>query len=163
MRRQPCEAAVNAYARAKGQQVTGRTNPIMVRETEGKLVVEKSKFRVTVYRDGKKVSTYPVAIGTSSYPTPTGTYEIFEMYKNPTWIPPNSPWAKGLEPIPPGPGNPLGTRWIGTTAPAIGFHGTPQDWTIGSAASHGCVRMHIPDVEKMYEQVEVGWSVDFRE
>jgi lipoprotein-anchoring transpeptidase ErfK/SrfK len=157
------QAAVNAYARAKGQQVTGRTNPIMVRETEGKVVVEKSKFRVTVYRDGKKVSTYPVAIGTSAYPTPTGTYEIFEMYKNPTWIPPNSPWAKGLEPIPPGPGNPLGTRWIGTTAPAIGFHGTPQDWSIGTAASHGCVRMHIPDVEKMYEQVEVGWSVDFRD
>ena len=100
-------AAVDAYARAKGQQATGRTNPIMVRETEGKLVVEKSKFKLTVYKDGKKISTYSVAIGAPSFPTPTGTYEILEMYKNPTWIPPNSPWAKGLEPIPPGPGNPL--------------------------------------------------------
>ncbi len=85
------------------------------------------------------------------------------MYKNPTWIPPNSPWAKGLEPIPPGPGNPLGTRWIGTSAPAVGFHGTPQDWSIGTAASHGCLRMHIPDVEKLYEQVQVGWTVEFKD
>jgi lipoprotein-anchoring transpeptidase ErfK/SrfK len=157
------QAAVDAYARAHGQQVTGRTNPIMVRETEGKLVVEKSKFKLTVYRDGKKISTYQVAIGQPAYPSPTGTYEVIEMYKNPTWIPPNSPWAKGLEPIPPGPGNPLGTRWIGTSAPAVGFHGTPQDWSIGTAASHGCVRMHIPDVEKLYEQVKVGWGVEFKD
>jgi lipoprotein-anchoring transpeptidase ErfK/SrfK len=155
-------AAVDAYARSKGQQATGRTNPIMVRETEGKLVVEKSKFKLTVYRDGKKISTYQVAIGQPAYPSPTGTYEVIEMYKNPTWIPPNSPWAKGLEPIPPGPGNPLGTRWIGTSAPAVGFHGTPQDWSIGTAASHGCIRMHIPDVEKLYEEVEVGWTVEFK-
>jgi lipoprotein-anchoring transpeptidase ErfK/SrfK len=157
------QAAVDAYARAKGQQVTGRTNPIMVRETEGKLVVEKSKFKLTVYRDGKKIALYSVAIGAPGFPTPTGVFEVTEMYKNPTWIPPNSPWAKGLEPIPPGPGNPLGTRWIGTSAPAIGFHGTPQDWSIGTAASHGCLRMHIPDVEKLYEQVEVGWTVEFKD
>ena len=116
-----------------------------------------------MFRDGKKIATYPVAIGQPAYPTPDGQYEIIEMYKNPTWIPPNSPWAKGLEPIPPGPGNPLGTRWIGTSAPAVGFHGTPQDWSIGTAASHGCLRMHIPDVEKLYEQVEVGWAVEFKD
>ena len=156
------QAAVDAYARAHGQQVTGRTNPLMVRETEGKLVVDKSEFKLSVFRDGKKIATYPVAIGQPAYPTPDGQYEIIEMYKNPTWIPPNSPWAKGLEPIPPGPGNPLGTRWIGTSAPAVGFHGTPQDWSIGTAASHGCLRMHIPDVEKLYEQVEVGWGVEFK-
>ncbi|MDX6647170.1 MAG: L,D-transpeptidase ErfK/SrfK [Miltoncostaeaceae bacterium] len=60
----------------------------------------------------------------------------------------------------PGPGNPLGTRWIGTSAPAVGIHGTPADYTIGSRASHGCIRMHIPDVEKLYEQVTVGMEVD---
>jgi lipoprotein-anchoring transpeptidase ErfK/SrfK len=156
------QAAVDAYARAHEQQVTGRTNPVMVQQTEGKLVVEKSKFLLSVYSDGKKIETYKVAIGAPSFPTPTGVFEISDMYKNPTWIPPNSPWAKGLEPVPPGPGNPLGTRWIGTTAPAIGFHGTPQDWSIGTAASHGCLRMHIPDVEKLYEQVEVGWTVEFK-
>ena len=79
---------------------------------------------------------------------------------DPTWLPPNSPWAKGLGPIPPGPGNPLGTRWIGTSAPAVGIHGTPADYSIGTAASHGCIRMHIPDVEKLYDQVEVGTEVD---
>ena len=81
------------------------------------------------------------------------------MSKDPTWIPPDSPWAKGLEPIPAGPGNPLGTRWIGTSAPGVGIHGTPSDWSIGTHASHGCIRMHIWQVEQLYEYVKVGMPV----
>ena len=62
-----------------------------------------------------------------AHPTPTGSYEVIAKIKNPTWVPPNSPWAAGLEPIPPGVSNPLGSRWIGTSAPNIGFHATPAD------------------------------------
>ena len=63
-------------------------------------------------------------------------------------------------PIPPGASNPLGTRWIGTSAPAIGFHATPQEWSVGTAASHGCMRMKRVDVERLYELVRVGMPVD---
>ena len=75
-------------------------------------------------------------------------------------MPPNSPWAAGLEPVPPGVDNPLGTRWIGTSAPDIGFHATPQESTVGTAASHGCMRMRRVDVERLYELVRVGTAVD---
>ena len=75
-------------------------------------------------------------------------------------MPPNSPWAAGLEPIPPGVNNPLGTRWIGTSAPNIGFHATPADYSVGHAASHGCMRMHRADVERLYDLIRVGTPVD---
>jgi lipoprotein-anchoring transpeptidase ErfK/SrfK len=125
----------------------------------GKIEVNLGARTLTVYKDGRKVKTYRVAIGQAEYPTPTGTYRIITKQKNPTWNPPDSPWAEGLGAIPPGPGNPLGTRWIGTSAPAIGIHGTYADYSIGSAASHGCLRMHIPDVEELYEKVNVGMPV----
>ena len=100
----------------------------------------------------------------ASRPTrrPTGDYEINDKQVDPTWTPPDSPWAAELSSIPPGPGNPLGTRWIGTTAPGIGFHGTYADYSVGTAASHGCMRMHIPDVEAFYEMVTIGMKVSIR-
>jgi L,D-transpeptidase catalytic domain/Putative peptidoglycan binding domain/Bacterial Ig domain len=155
-------AAVRRFQKAAGLPQDGIARPALLKATQSKLVIEQSKFRVRAYEDGKLIAEFPVAVGTAQYPTPVGTYVITEKLKNPTWIPPNSPWAKGLEPIPPGAGNPLGTRWIGTSAPAIGLHGTPQAWTIGSRASHGCVRMHIKDVEKLFELVEVGQPVVFK-
>jgi L,D-transpeptidase catalytic domain/Putative peptidoglycan binding domain len=126
----------------------------------GRIVVNLSTFRVSVIRDGKKVVTFPIAHGTPRYPTPTGTYRIVNKQADPTWTPPpDSDWAKGLGPIPPGPGNPLGTRWMGTSAPLVGIHGTPAAGTIGTRASHGCIRMRIPDAEALYEEVVVGMPV----
>jgi lipoprotein-anchoring transpeptidase ErfK/SrfK len=125
----------------------------------GRIEVNVGTRTLTIYKDGKKLKTYRIAVGTSEYPTPTGTYRIVNKQTNPTWNPPDSPWAKGLGPIPPGPGNPLGTRWIGTSAPAIGIHGTYADYSIGTAASHGCLRMHMPDVEELFEKVNVGMPV----
>lgn len=125
----------------------------------GKIVVTLSKFRLALYRDGKVVKTFKVAIGAPGFATPTGSYHVVNKQVDPSWFPPDSPWAKGLGPIPPGPGNPLGTRWIGTSAPAIGIHGTYASGSIGTAASHGCIRMNIPDVEELYEEVAVGMPV----
>ena len=97
--------------------------------------------------------------GRAKYPTPAGQFSIVDMQRNPWWRPPTSDWAKGLKPIPPGPGNPLGTRALYLSAPGIRIHGTPSDSSIGHYASHGCIRMHIPDSEDLFGRVDVGTPV----
>ena len=86
-------------------------------------------------------------------------FRIVDKQENPWWTPPTSSWAQGLKPVPPGPGNPLGTRWMGLAAPGVGIHGTPDDASIGYSGSHGCIRMHIPDAEWLFEHVGVGTPV----
>jgi lipoprotein-anchoring transpeptidase ErfK/SrfK len=123
------------------------------------IVVRRSANELRYYVGAKLVRTFGVATGQSVYPTPTGTFNIVDMQRNPWWRPPDSPWAQGLKPIPPGPGNPLGTRWMGLSAPGVGIHGTPDDASIGYSASHGCIRMHIPDAEWLFTHVELGTPV----
>jgi lipoprotein-anchoring transpeptidase ErfK/SrfK len=123
------------------------------------IVIRRGANELRYYNGTRLVRTFGVATGQSVYPTPTGTFEIVDMQRNPWWRPPDSPWAEGLKPIPPGPGNPLGTRWMGLTAPGVGIHGTPDDASIGYSASHGCIRMHIPDAEWVFNHVEVGTPV----
>jgi L,D-transpeptidase ErfK/SrfK len=153
-------AAVSAFQRGHKLPVTGIATPEVLQLSAERIVVHLSQFRVFLIRDGKRIFSAPIAIGMPGHATPTGTYEIIVKIKNPTWVPPNSPWAAGLEPIPPGVNNPLGTRWIGTSAPNIGFHATPADYSVGHAASHGCMRMHRADVERLYDLVRVGTPVD---
>ncbi|MGI9117380.1 MAG: L,D-transpeptidase family protein [Gaiellales bacterium] len=155
-------AAVKAFQRKSKLPEDGIARPELLARTAGKIIVIEHLFKLNLFIDGKLVKQYPVAVGQSAYPTPTGDYVVTEKIENPTWTPPNSPWAAGLEPIGPGVNNPLGTRWIGTTAPLVGIHGTPEDWTIGSAASHGCIRMHISDVEDLYPHVTVGMPVEIK-
>jgi lipoprotein-anchoring transpeptidase ErfK/SrfK len=125
------------------------------------VVIDRGNFRLTWYR-GKRKITFPVAVGQATYPTPAGNFSVIQKQRNPTWFPPSSPWAAGLGPVPPGVDNPLGTRWIGTSAPAIGMHGTPVSSSIGTRASHGCIRMYIRDAERLYELVEIGTPVYIR-
>jgi lipoprotein-anchoring transpeptidase ErfK/SrfK len=122
------------------------------------IIIERNRYRLTLWRAGKR-QTFGIAVGQSAHPTPTGRYRIVTKQTNPTWFPPDSPWAAGLGPVPPGVNNPLGTRWMGTSAPAIGIHGTPLPGTIGTAASHGCIRMRISDAEYLYERIEIGTPV----
>jgi murein L,D-transpeptidase YcbB/YkuD len=153
-------AALVDFKRSKGFD----TNPILDRETMvsllGAIVIDRSERKLYLYDGDTVVKTFRVAVGQPRYPTPTGNYVIVNKAYNPTWSPPPSPWAEGLEPVPPGPGNPLGTRWMGLSAPHVGIHGTYQGWSIGTAASHGCIRMHIRDVEELFELVYVGTPVD---
>ena len=100
-----------------------------------------------------------VATGTWEYPTPLGTFAVVDKQYNPWWYPPSSEWARGLKPVPPGPGNPLGTRWMGLSVYGVGIHGTPDAASIGYSASHGCIRMHIWDAEWLFEQVQLGTPV----
>jgi lipoprotein-anchoring transpeptidase ErfK/SrfK len=123
------------------------------------IVIRRGANELRYYIGSKLVRTFGVATGQAIYPTPTGTFSIVDMQLNPWWRPPDSPWAKGLKPIPPGPGNPLGTRWMGLSAPGVGIHGTPDDASIGYSASHGCIRMHIPDAEWLFHHVQLGTPV----
>jgi lipoprotein-anchoring transpeptidase ErfK/SrfK len=151
--------SIERFQKRLGQTVTGVADPKLIAALNGRIVVDQGECRLYFYLKGKLKKTYPVAVGQPAWPTPDGTFEVLIMAENPTWIPPDSPWAKGLEPVPPGAGNPLGTRWIGTSAPGVGIHGTPSSWSIGSHASHGCIRMYISDVEELYEFVQVGMPV----
>jgi lipoprotein-anchoring transpeptidase ErfK/SrfK len=123
------------------------------------IVIRRGANELRYYVGAKLDRSFGVATGQSVYPTPTGTFSIVDMQRDPWWRPPDSPWAQGLKPIPPGPGNPLGTRWMGLSAPGVGIHGTPDDASIGYSASHGCIRMHIPDAEWLFTHVELGTPV----
>jgi lipoprotein-anchoring transpeptidase ErfK/SrfK len=153
------EKAIARYQKRYKLRKTGIADERMIQRMVGRLVANLSQYRVRLIRNGKVVVSYPIAKGQAAYPTPTGDYEIIDKQVDPTWTPPDSPWAAELSSIPPGPGNPLGTRWIGTSAPAIGFHGTYARYSVGTAASHGCMRMYIEDVEALYEEVTIGMKV----
>lgn len=125
------------------------------------VLIQRDAFRLTVAHKGR-IRTFGVAVGQPAYPTPRGDFSIVNMQRNPTWYPPDSRWAAGLGPVPPGAGNPLGTRWMGISAPGIGMHGTPSPGSIGTRASHGCIRLRIPDAEALYALVSVGDPVYIR-
>ena len=123
------------------------------------VVIARDSKRLLLYRGTRLQATFSIATGQASYPTPVGNFSIVIKERDPWWNPPDSDWAKGLKPVPPGPGNPLGTRWMGLSAPGIGVHGTPDAASIGYSASHGCIRMHVPQAEWLFEQVNVGTPV----
>jgi lipoprotein-anchoring transpeptidase ErfK/SrfK len=134
--------------------------PTLTRDNFGPvIVIRRGANELRYYEGANLVRSFGVATGQSVYPTPTGTFSIVDMQLNPWWRPPDSSWAQGLKPIPPGPGNPLGTRWMGISAPGVGIHGTPDDASIGYSASHGCIRMHIPDAEWLFQHVHIGTPV----
>jgi lipoprotein-anchoring transpeptidase ErfK/SrfK len=123
------------------------------------IVIRRSSNRLFLYDGMKYRRLFVVATGQTQYPTPLGRFTIIVKWRNPWWYPPNSPWAQGQKPIPPGPNNPLGTRWMGLSAPGVGIHGTPSDTSIGYSVSHGCIRMHIPEAEWLFNHVEIGTTV----
>jgi lipoprotein-anchoring transpeptidase ErfK/SrfK len=123
------------------------------------IVIERSSNKLLYFDNAKYARSFGVATGQAAYPTPLGNFEIVNMQRNPWWYPPPSPWATDSEPVPPGPGNPLGTRWMGLSAPYVGIHGTPDAASIGYSASHGCIRMRIPDAEWLFQHVKIGTPV----
>jgi L,D-transpeptidase catalytic domain/Putative peptidoglycan binding domain len=135
--------------------------PEVTEKDLGHVIVIKRDSKTLLYYFGTKLKrSFRIATGQSSYPTPVGDFEIVTMQRNPWWYPPQgSDWAADAKPIPPGPGNPLGTRWMGISSPYVGIHGTPDAASIGYSASHGCIRMLIPQVEWLFERVDVGTPV----
>jgi lipoprotein-anchoring transpeptidase ErfK/SrfK len=123
------------------------------------IVIRRGSNRLFLYKGMNPWRTFTVATGQAIYPTPLGKFDIVVKWKDPWWYPPDSPWAQGAKPIPPGPGNPLGTRWMGLSAPGVGIHGTPDPASLGYSASHGCIRMYIPYAEWLFDHVDVGTPV----
>jgi lipoprotein-anchoring transpeptidase ErfK/SrfK len=145
------------------QPIALRFAPVKPKISESSLgpavVIMRGSNRLRLYVDTRLVRTFGVATGEARYPTPLGSYEIVTMQRNPWWYPPPSDWAEDADPVPPGPGNPLGTRWMGISAPYVGIHGTPDAASIGYSASHGCVRMRISEAEWLFQRVKVGTPV----
>ncbi|MGB3189947.1 MAG: L,D-transpeptidase [Limnoraphis sp.] len=121
------------------------------------LIIRLSDRRVYVYRQDQLLTSYPIAVGRDGWETPTGQYQVIQKIQEPAW---EHPFTGEI--IPPGPDNPLGMRWIGFWTDGtnyIGFHGTPNEDTVGQAASHGCIRMLNQDVQLLFEKVTIGTPV----
>ncbi len=133
--------------------------PFHLNQLPLRLEIKLSQRRVTLYRGSKAVKSYPIAVGRPGWETPTGTYKVKQMFRNPTWL---HPLKKGIS-IPGGdPENPLGRYWIGFWTDGknwIGFHGTPNPKSVGTAASHGCIRMYNKDIEELFNKVSLGVEV----
>lgn len=128
------------------------------------VTVSKREFKLRLFKNLKLRRTFGVAIGQSAYPTPEGRFRIQDKQVDPVWSVPNSPWAGELAGSTVAGGsaaNPLKARWMGITD-GVGIHGTGADYSIGSAASHGCIRMHVADVKRLYPLVPVGTTILIR-
>jgi L,D-transpeptidase ErfK/SrfK len=120
------------------------------------ITVNIPEYRLNLIENNKVLKTYIVAVGTQYEQTPTGIYRILSKEEFPTWFPGSK--FEDQTPVPYGPDNPLGTRWL-EFQPTFGIHGTNKGWDINYPVSGGCIRMHNQDVQELYEYVEVGTPV----
>ncbi|HWH96532.1 MAG TPA: L,D-transpeptidase [Baekduia sp.] len=128
------------------------------------ITVDKAHFKLRLFKRLKFSKSYGVAVGQPAYPTPSGLFHISNKQVDPVWSVPNSPWAGELQGTTVDGGsaaNPLKARWMGIIN-GVGIHGTGEDYSIGTAASHGCIRMHVADVKDLYPRVPVGTPVLIR-
>jgi lipoprotein-anchoring transpeptidase ErfK/SrfK len=124
------------------------------------ITVDRANFRLRLFKRLKLVKTYRIAVGRQGLETPSGVYTVTDKQVDPSWHVPNSSWAGKLagKVIPPGPDDPIKARWIGIVDGA-GIHGTDEIGSLGSAASHGCIRMAIPDVIDLYDRTPYGSTI----
>ena len=128
------------------------------------LTVDRANLKLRLFKRLRLSKTYGIAIGAAGFDTPSGQFTIQSKQVNPAWHVPNSDWAGGLrgQTIPGGaPNNPLKARWLGVSG-SVGIHGTSEEWSIGSRASHGCIRMRVADVIDLYPRVPHGTPVLIR-
>lgn len=121
-----------------------------------RLVISIPDRKIAFIEDGHVTRVYPVAVGKPSTPSPAGTFQIVSRIPHPTWYGPGQVVA-------PGPANPLGTRWIGLSQKGYGIHGTNNQSSVGTAASHGCIRMRKADLEELFQLVAIGDTVELVE
>ncbi len=122
------------------------------------LVADRYSYQLHLYEGLELTRSYTVAVGAVGFDTPAGLYHIQNKAVDPAWSVPNSDWAGSLAgTVVPGgvPENPLKARWLGIFDGA-GIHGTDVTSSLGTAASHGCIRMSIPEVIELYDKVPVG-------
>ena len=156
--------------RSHSADITATTNPVAAKVTTANLaakypayiIVDRGAHALRFFQHLKLSNTYPIAVGMQGLETPQGLYDVQWKQTNPSWYVPNSAWAGKLagKVIPPGPDDPIKARWMAFNGGA-GIHGIdPSEYgTIGHDASHGCVRMRIPDVISLYARTPVGTPV----
>ena len=156
-----------ASALAAGH-ATGVTMPAHVvrpkvtdRQAGATIAIDKGSNRLTLYKGLKVVKRYPVATAKPGFSTPSGTWKVIDKIVNPSWHNPHpNGWGAGMPlVIPPGPGNPLGTRALRLNSPGILIHGTFNAGSVGTYASHGCIRMRIADSVDLFPRVPTGTKV----
>ena len=147
---------------ARLRKLKPKVNADQARKSVGTVItIDQSAFKLRLFKKLKVVRTYGVAVGQPGYPTPNGRFAIQSKQIDPVWSVPNSPWAGELAGSTVGGGsaaNPLKARWMGVSG-SVGIHGTGQDYSIGTRASHGCIRMHVKDVKLLYKRVPLGTPV----
>jgi lipoprotein-anchoring transpeptidase ErfK/SrfK len=129
------------------------------------LVVSLAQCRIYLYNGSKLVKTYSCAPGRPAFPTPRGDFKIVSKQRYAPWINPGSAWAASMPAvIPGGPGNPMGTTKIGISWPGVFMHGVPpgEYGSIGTHASHGCMRMMPSSIHDLYPRVRIGDPVYIR-
>jgi hypothetical protein len=122
------------------------------------VTIHRRRFRLRLFKDLERAASYRVAVGMPGHATPRGRFDIANKAVDPAWSAPDRPWAGAYrnEVVPGGSAqNPLKARWLGVVN-GVGIHGTDATWSLGTAASHGCIRMSVPDVKRLYPQVPVG-------
>jgi L,D-transpeptidase ErfK/SrfK len=115
------------------------------------------------FQDGKLVTAYPVAVGKPDWETPTGSFSVISKHKNPAWVVPrdiqDEMEEEGREVqtrVEPGPNNPLGNYWIGTSIRGIGIHATNAPASIYSYHTHGCVRLDPDNIKDLFHRISKG-------
>lgn len=141
--------------------LTRRTPPKIKDVAIGKFIlVNQGAHTLSLYDRDKLLARYPVCVGSPRWPTVIGEWAVVKAEKNPTWYNRGSTWAENMpDSLPPGPGNPLGTRAITLNGGGVLIHGTTDGWSIGRSVSHGCIRMYISDVEQLFEHVYISMPV----
>jgi len=162
VRRRLLDVGAVKTVRARTQVVEPKvTTAELAEKYPAVLIVDRANFQLTLYKELKQVKTYGIAVGQVGLETPAGLYHIQNKAIDPAWSVPMSDWAGDLAgTVVPGgvPENPLKARWMGIYDGA-GIHGTDAEGSIGTAASHGCIRMRIPEVIELYDQVPVSAPV----
>ncbi|WP_442949111.1 L,D-transpeptidase [Nostoc sp.] len=141
------------WSQASAQQIPS----YRVANATTQVVVDLSDRRTYVYAGDEVIASYPIAVGKKGWETPTGSFQVIHMRHYPIWRHPitGKVFQAGTD-------SPLGDRWIGFWSDGrneIGFHGTPDIDLVGTAVSHGCLRMRNSDVRMLYEQVSIGTTV----
>ena len=129
------------------------------------IIVSLDRCRIYLYNGAKLVRAYPCAPGMAAYPTPTGDFKVVSKLLYSPWFNPHAAWSANMpDVIPPGPNNPMGVRKIGIDSPGVYMHGVPpgEFGSIGTHASHGCMRMMPSDVRDLFGRVRMGDPVFIR-
>jgi L,D-transpeptidase ErfK/SrfK len=146
-----------------GQRLRIDNRHIVPARIDDGIIINVPQRMLFYFEERELLFASPVGLGRPGWPTPVGEFTIRELRRNPTWYVPESiqrEMARRGEPVrrtvPPGPDNPLGDYWIGLSFGAHGIHGTNAPSSVYTFQTHGCIRMHPPEVEKLFERVKLG-------